>query len=118
MVVTIFSIVSILIVTLFFLNKVRITNIPIAYFFTGIKWYMIALVVYFILSSNKYYVSGITSIFSDGLNLAVLTVISFGMILYIQQYSEEKQYLQKMEQLSNEISRMEQEASQDKLKLK
>lgn len=94
MVVQIFFISSIVIVLLFTLNKIRITEISIRSFLTLIKWYVTALVVYIILSSNQYYFKE-TDV-NNGLNLGVLSVISFGSMLYIHEYSREKKEKQKL----------------------
>jgi len=118
MVVTIFSVISILIVMLFFLNKLRITNFPMHYFSTCIKWYFVSLMVYFVLSSNQYYLRGVSRTFNDGLNLAVLTIISFGMIIYIHDYCEEKQRQLKLEELRMACALMEEELNKEKMNLK
>lgn len=112
MVVIVFLILSILILFLFFVNKIRVTQINPSSLFNWMKWYALFLVVYYVLSSNQYYIDGMKQPFMDVINLSVLIVISFGMILYVQQYCIEKEREQKLKELAVAYALMENELRQ------
>ena len=109
MVVIVFLILSILILFLFFVNKIRVTQINPSNLFNWMKWYALFLVVYYVLSSNQYYIDGMKQPFMDIINLSVLIIISFGMILYVQQYCIEKEREQKLKELAVAYALMENE---------
>ena len=100
MVVKIFFLSSIVIIVLFTFNKIRLTKLSIRSFLTLLKWYVTALVVYYMLSSNQYYFKNIDSTINDGLSLAVLAIISFGAMIYINEYCIERQKLQKLKEIA------------------
>ena len=112
MVVIVFLILSILILFLFFVNKIRVTQINPSNLFNWMKWYALFLVVYYVLSSNQYYIDGMKQPFMDISNLSVLIIISFGMILYVQQYCIEKEREQKLKELAVAYALMENELRQ------
>ena len=112
MVVIVFLILSILILFLFFVNKIRVTQINPSNLFNWMKWYALFLVVYYVLSSNQYYIDGMKQPFKDIINLSVLIIISFGMILYVQQYCIEKEREQKLKELAVAYALMENELRQ------
>ena len=80
--------------------------------FNWMKWYALFLVVYYVLSSNQYYIDGMKQPFMDIINLSVLIIISFGMILYVQQYCIEKEREQKLKELAVAYALMENELRQ------
>ena len=112
MVVIVFLILSILILILFFVNKIRVTQINPSNLFNWMKWYALFLVVYYVLSSNQYYIDAMKQPFMDIINLSVLIIISFGMILYVQQYCIEKEREQKLKELAVAYALMENELRQ------
>lgn len=112
MVVIVFLILSILILLLFFVNKIRVTQINPSNLFNWMKWDALFLVVYYVLSSNQYYIDGMKQPFMDIINLSVLIIISFGMILYVQQYCIEKEREQKLKELAVAYALMENELRQ------
>lgn len=112
MIVIVFLILSILILFLFFVNKIRVTQINPSNLFNWMKWYALFLVVYYVLSSNQYYIDGMKQPFMDIINLSVLIIISFGMILYVQQYCIEKEREQKLKELAVAYALMENELRQ------
>ena len=97
---------------LFFVNKIRVTQINPSNLFNWMKWYALFLVVYYVLSSNQYYIDGMKQPFMDIINLSVLIIISFGMILYVQQYCIEKEREQKLKELAVAYALMENELRQ------
>ncbi|MTP77038.1 hypothetical protein GMB70_00005 [Turicibacter sanguinis] len=93
-------------------NKIRVTQINPSNLFNWMKWYALFLVVYYVLSSNQYYIDGMKQPFMDIINLSVLIIISFGMILYVQQYCIEKEREQKLKELAVAYALMENELRQ------
>ena len=112
MVVITFLILSILILFLYFLNKIRITKISPSNLLKWMKWYVLFLILYYVLSSNQYYLGGLNQSLVEGIDLSLLIIISFGMIIYVQQYCIQKEREQKLKELAIAYALMENELRQ------
>ena len=100
MIVTLFLVLSVPILLLFFLNQLRIAQISLNHLFSWLKWYGLCLIVYYVLSSNQYYFDKVNYLMVDVVNLSVLIIISFGMIIYVHQYCIDKERENKMKELA------------------
>ena len=98
MIVTLFLVLSVPILLLFFLNQLRIAQISLNHLFSWLKWYGLCLIVYYVLSSNQYYFDKVNYLMVDVVNLSVLIIISFGMIIYVHQYCIDKERENKMKE--------------------
>ena len=119
MIVTLFLVLSVPILLLFFLNQLRIAQISLNHLFSWLKWYGLCLIVYYVLSSNQYYFDKVNYLMVDVVNLSVLIIISFGMIIYVHQYCIDKERENKMKELAIAyalLQKEEQERENDSLK--
>ena len=119
MMVTLFLVLSVPILLLFFLNQLRIAQISLNHLFSWLKWYGLCLIVYYVLSSNQYYFDKVNYLMVDVVNLSVLIIISFGMIIYVHQYCIDKERENKMKELAIAyalLQKEEQERENDSLK--
>jgi len=112
MVVALFLILSIFIILLFFINKVRMTHVNPSSLVNWLKWYALFLLIYYVLSSNQYYIDGMNRYYIDIINLSILVLISFGMVIYVQQYCIEKEREQKLKELAIAYALIENELRQ------
>ncbi|MGL4336906.1 MAG: hypothetical protein ACRCST_08415 [Turicibacter sp.] len=117
MFVVLFLIVSIIVLVLFFFNKLRVTHINANSLLNWVKWYALFLLVYFILSSNSYYVKPTDPMLLEIINLSVLVLISFGMILYVNQYAMDKIKERKLQEMAIAYALMENEMRQKESEL-
>ncbi|HAX72793.1 MAG TPA: hypothetical protein DCY20_04660 [Firmicutes bacterium] len=84
-----FFVTSMIIVSLFSLNKMRVARLQVGNLLNWIKWYALFLALYYLLSSSTYPKDLTPPIPNEAVNLSVLVVISFGMIIYVNQYCED-----------------------------
>lgn len=110
MFVIVFLALSVVLLFLFFLNKLRVTHIDPMSILKWINWYALFLVLYFVLSSNSYYVVPSDPAIVELVNLSVLVVISFGMIIYVNQFCVEKARERKLQEMAVAYALLENEA--------
>ncbi len=82
------------------MNQLRITKISSQHLFSWLKWYGLCLVVYYVLSSNQYYLEQMNYVLADIVNLSLLIIISFGMMIYVHQYCSDKERETKLKELA------------------
>lgn len=117
--INVFLILSILILLLFFINQLRVTQISVEHLFSWLKWYATCLIVYYVLSSNQYCFNQMNYLLRDTVNLMMLIVISFGMVIYVRQYCIDKERENRLKEMAIAyalLKKEEQEREVDSLK--
>ena len=99
---------------LFCLNKLRIFNLSTKTLFHWLRWYALFLVVYYMISSNQFYLDDIQPRFLDAVNLGIVLVVCVMIIIYSDQYCRFQQQKKKLKEVEAIYAQVQVELNQMK----